>query len=232
MARGTRRGKPAAGGEGRGLHRRVRTARGRRPSSTRWLERQLNDPYVAAAKRHGYRSRAAFKLVELDERYSFLSRGARVVDLGAAPGGWSQVVVQRIGPTGAVLAVDCNPMDAVAGVPALVLDILEAGAGETIMAALDGPVDVVLSDMAAPATGNKTADHLRIVGLCERAADLACEVLAPGGSFVCKVLKGGAEAELLARLKRAFRQVRHAKPAASRPESAETYLVAMGFRGR
>ncbi len=231
MARKTRRGKRPAGGEGRELHRRVRTARGRRLSSTRWLERQLNDPYVAAAKRQGYRSRAAFKLIELDDRFHILRRGARVVDLGAAPGGWTQVAMERVGRQGAVLAVDCNPMDAIAGVEMLTLDILDAGTAEAIMAALDGPVDVVLSDMAAPATGNKSADHLRIIALCEAAADLACAILAPGGAFVCKVLKGGTEAELLARLKRCFAQVRHAKPAASRPESAESYLVASGFRG-
>jgi len=226
-----RRGK---GPGGRDLKVRVKTARRRKASSTRWLARQLNDPYVAAARRAGYRSRAAFKLAELDDRFHFLKPGARVVDLGAAPGGWTQVAVARTRAAlgaGAVLAVDLQDMDPVPGARFLKLDFTEPDADAAVRLALAGPVDVVLSDMAAAATGHKPTDHLRIVHLCELAYDLAATVLAPGGSFVAKVLQGGAEATLLRRLKRGFESVRHVKPPASRAESAETYLVAQGFRG-
>lgn len=220
---------------GRPLGRRLKTARGRTPSSQRWLNRQLRDPYVAAAKRAGYRSRAAWKLAELDERFHLLRPGARVVDLGAAPGGWTQVAVERVraGEPGGgfVLAVDILPMAPVPGAQLLELDFLAPDADETVRAALGGLADVVLSDMAAPATGHRQTDHLRIMALCEAALAFAEQVLKPGGAFVAKVLKGGTETELLARMKRLFADVRHAKPAASRKESAESYVVATGFRG-
>jgi len=208
----------------------VRTARGRTISSTRWLERQLNDPYVRSAKLAGWRSRAAYKLIELDERFGLLRPGLRVLDLGAAPGGWTQVAVQRC-PGGGILAVDLLPMDPVPGAELLQLDLREAGAPERVRAALNGPADLVLSDMAPPASGHKSTDHLRVVALVEEASELALDVLAPGGAFVAKVWQGGAESALLARLKRAFAQARHAKPKASRSESAEMYLIAQGFRG-
>jgi 23S rRNA (uridine2552-2'-O)-methyltransferase len=209
----------------------VRTARGRSASSTRWLERQLNDPYVRAAKLAGWRSRAAYKLIELDERFKLLRPGLRVLDLGAAPGGWTQVAAQRC-PGGRVLAVDLLAMDPVPGAGFLQLDLREAGAAARIQAALAGPADLVLSDMAPPASGHKATDHLRVVALVEAAAELALDVLAPDGAFVAKVWQGGTEGALLDRLKRAFAQARHAKPKASRAESAEMYLVAQGFRGR
>ncbi|MEK9722869.1 MAG: RlmE family RNA methyltransferase [Rhodospirillaceae bacterium] len=231
---GTRR--PRSPGKGRGarvvgrpLAERVKTAKGRKSSSTRWLKRQLNDPYVAGAQRLGYRSRAAFKLAELDDRFRFLTKGARVVDLGAAPGGWTQVSVERTG--GRVVGLDLLEMAAITGADLLQGDFLEDGAVERLLAALAGPADVVLSDMAAAATGHPATDHLRIMGLLEAATDFAAQVLAPGGSFVGKVLKGGTENDLLARLKRDFRSVRHAKPPASRDDSAESYVVATGFRG-
>jgi 23S rRNA (uridine2552-2'-O)-methyltransferase len=218
---------------------RVATAAKRRPSSTRWLERQLNDPYVAEAQRRGYRSRAAFKLLQLDERFGLLAPGRRVVDLGAAPGGWTQVAVAAVSPPGRpsgsraghVVAVDILPMDPVPGAVHLQRDFLGEGAPAAIVAALDGPADLVLSDMAAPATGHSRTDHLRIMALAEAAYHFAVEVLAPGGAFVAKVLQGGAERELLTQLKRDFAQVRHAKPPASRSDSAEVYVVATGFRG-
>ncbi len=212
------------------------SARGkRRQSSRRWLDRQHSDPYVKAAQKEGLRSRAAFKLRELDDRFDLLAPGRRVVDLGAAPGGWTQVAVARVRPedgAGAVVAVDLNPMDPVAGATVIEGDGLDPEVAARVGAALGGPADVVLSDMAAPATGHKATDHLRVVALCEAALDLAQEILAPGGAFVCKVLKGGTEAALLATVKRAFDTVKHAKPPASRDESAEVYLVAKGFRGR
>ena len=213
---------------------RLKKARGRKPSSSRWLQRQLNDPYVRAAREAGYRSRAAFKLAELDDRFGLLRPGARVVDLGAAPGGWSQVAVERVGAAagkGLVLAADVGAMEPLPGATALRLDALDADAAAAIRAALEGPADVVLSDMAAPATGHAPTDHLRVMALCEAALDIAEQILVPGGAFVAKVLKGGAERALLERLKRAFRRVKHAKPPASRSESAETYVVALGFRG-
>lgn len=226
---------PAPSGAGDPGAKRLKTAKGRKLSSSRWLTRQLRDPYVAAARSRGYRSRAAFKLKELDDRFHFLKAGSRVVDLGAAPGGWSQVVAERIKagrPGGGVLiAVDCTEMEAVSGARHLTLDFLSDDAVRRIRDALDGPADVVLSDMAAPATGHAQTDHLRIMALLEAAYDFARGVLRPGGVFVGKVLRGGTERDLLEALKREFRQVRHAKPPASRKDSAEIYVVATGFRG-
>jgi 23S rRNA (uridine2552-2'-O)-methyltransferase len=220
---------------GRGLHNRVKTAKGRKSSSKLWLERQLNDPYVAEAKARGYRSRAAFKLLELDGMFGLLKKGGRVVDLGAAPGGWSQVAVDAVGAGkgekgGQVVAIDIQGMDAVPGATVILLDFMDPAAPDRLKDALTGPADVVLSDMAAPATGHRQTDHLRIMGLCEAAFLFACEVLAPGGAFVAKVLKGGTENELLAHMKRRFAVVKHAKPPASRADSAESYVVATGFR--
>ncbi len=213
---------------------RVKTARQRSPSSSAWLARQLNDPYVAEAKRLGYRSRAAFKLIELDDRFHFLKRGSRVVDLGAAPGGWSQIAAERISAAsgkGRIVALDILAMEPVPGVTILHLDFLAPEAPSAIKAALSGPADVVLTDMAQPATGHAATDHVRIVALAEAAYDFAKEVLAPGGTFIAKVFQGGAEGELLTALKRDFASLRHAKPPASRAESAEVYVVAQGFRG-
>lgn len=215
---------------------RLKTAKGRTPSQQRWLRRQLNDPYVAAAREQGYRSRAAFKLAEIDERYHLLKRGMRVLDLGATPGGWSQVAAKKAGvgevASAAVLAVDINDMDALPGVTFLKQDFLEEGAEERIREALGGAPDAVLSDMAAPATGHRQTDHLRIMALCEAAAAFAMEILAPGGLFLCKVLQGGTERALLDELKRQFAVVRHVKPPASRADSAELYVLATGFRGQ
>ncbi len=210
---------------------RVKTAARRKPSSTEWLARQLNDPYVREAQRRGYRSRAAFKLMELDDRFHVLKPGARVVDLGAAPGGWAQVAAARIKATGRLVAVDVLEMAPIPGATVLQLDFLAPEAPAAIEAALAGPADVVLSDMAAPATGHGATDHVRIVALAEAAYEFARAVLAPGGSFVAKVYQGGAESSLLRRLKSDFASVRHAKPPASRAESAEVYVVAQGFRG-
>lgn len=212
---------------------RVKTAAKRSLSSTLWLERQLNDPYVAEAQKRGFRSRAAFKLMQLDEKFRLLGPGLRVVDLGAAPGGWTQIAVDRVKPEtagGQVIGLDILPMDPIAGATVFQADFLEETAAERLKAALGGPADVVLSDMAAPTTGHQQTDHLRITGLAEAAYDFAEEVLAPGGAFVCKLFQGGAEKALLDRLKRAFAVVRHAKPPASRADSSETYLVATGFR--
>lgn len=226
----------ASGREGgRSLKTRVKTARKRSLSSTLWLERQLNDPYVAQAKRDGYRSRAAYKLLEMDERFSLFRPGQRIVDLGAAPGGWSQIAARKTGAAqgkGRVVAIDLLEMEGVPGVEFTVMDFNDADAPERIEAMLGGPADGVMSDMAANATGHKQTDHLKIVALAELAADFAREVLAPGGFFVAKVLQGGTEHTLLAALKRDFAQVRHVKPAASRPDSAELYVLATGFRGR
>jgi 23S rRNA (uridine2552-2'-O)-methyltransferase len=220
---------------GRRLKVRVRTAKRRGASSTRWLERQLNDPYVASAKAEGYRARSAYKLIEIDDRFHLLSPGRRVVDLGAAPGGWSQVAAARVKSTAAhplVVAVDYLDMDPIPGVIVLKQDFLDADAPAAIRAALDGQLaDVVLSDMAAPTTGHRQTDHLRTIALCEAAADFAVTVLKPGGSFVAKVFQGGTEGELLANLKKNFRSVSHVKPPASRAQSVELYLVARDFRG-
>jgi len=220
---------------GRGLHNRVKTAKGRKTSSKMWLERQLNDPYVAEAKARGYRSRAAFKILELDSMFGLLKKGGRVIDLGAAPGGWTQVAVDVVGAGkgpkgGQVVAIDIQGMDPVQGATVILQDFMDPDAPDRIKEALTGPADLVLSDMAAPATGHRQTDHLRIMGLCEAAFDFACEVLAPGGGFVAKVLKGGTENELLAHMKRRFAVVKHAKPPASRADSAESYVVATGFR--
>jgi 23S rRNA (uridine2552-2'-O)-methyltransferase len=213
---------------------RLRTAKGRKLASTRWLQRQLNDPYVEEAKRRGYRSRAAFKLAEIDDKHHLLRPGMTVVDLGAAPGGWSQIAAQRIklmAGKGRVIAVDIGEMEPIAGVEQLRLDMTDADAPESIRAVLGGKLaDVVLSDMHAPATGHKATDHLRIMSLVEAALDLAEEILAPGGSFLAKVLQGGASRDLVARLNRSFAKVRHVKPKASRAESAEMYVLATGFR--
>jgi len=215
---------------GRPLAVRVKTARRRKPSSTEWLQRQLNDPFVAEARRLGYRSRAAFKLIQLDDRFHLLAPGRRVVDLGCAPGGWTQVAVQRVGRRGSVVGIDLNPTDPVAGATVLQGDFRDPDAADQVREALGGPADLVLSDMAAPATGHAATDHLRVVALAEDAFAFAATILKPGGGFVAKVLQGGTEGTLLATLKRAFAEVRHAKPAASRAESAETYVVAKGFR--
>ena len=214
----------------RSLRVRVRS-KGLKASSTRWLSRQLNDPYVAEAKAKGYRSRAAFKLIELDDKFHLLKPGARVLDLGAAPGGWSQVALARVGAKGRVLSVDILDIDPMAGVEAMKLDLMSAEASAAIRAALAGPADIVLSDMASPTTGHRATDHLRTTALFETALALAEEVLKPAGAFVGKVFQGGAAPELLLRLKKSFRDVRHVKPPASRAESVELYLVAMGFRG-
>ncbi len=229
----------AAGGSGReggrGLKTRVRTARKRSLSSTLWLERQLNDPYVAQAKREGYRSRAAYKLIEMAERHNFLRPGMRVVDLGAAPGGWSQVAARAVKSAegkGRVIATDLLELDPVEGVEFETMDFHDPAAPERLRAKLGGLADGVMSDMAANATGHRQTDHLRIVGLAELAADFAASTLAPGGFFLAKVLQGGSEGELLARLKRDFATVRHLKPKASRADSAELYVLATGFRGR
>ena len=211
---------------------RVRSARRRKPSSTEWLSRQLNDPYVAEARRRGYRSRAAFKLIELDDRFHLLRRGHRIVDLGCAPGGWMQVAVERVGARGLVLGVDLGETAALAGASILRADIHDPATAAAIERALGGRADIVLSDMAPAATGHAATDHLRIVALAEAAFAVAEEILEPGGSFVAKVFQGGAEGALLARLKRAFSELRHAKPPASRAKSAETYVVAKGFRRR
>ncbi len=220
---------------GRSLKTRVKTARKRSLSSTLWLQRQLNDPYVAQAKRDGYRSRAAYKIIEMDERFHLFRPGGRIIDLGAAPGGWSQVAAQRVKAKdgrGKVVGVDLLEMEAIAGVDFAVKDFNDPDAPDLIRAMLGGAADGVMSDMAANATGHRQTDHLRIVALAELAAEFAMEVLAPGGFFVAKVLQGGTEGQLLTRLKRDFAAVRHVKPAASRADSAELYVLASGFRGR
>ena len=228
------RSRESSGGTRR-LAVRLRTAKGRKLASTRWLTRQLNDPYVEEAKRRGYRSRAAFKLSEIDDKYHLLTPGMSVVDLGAAPGGWSQVAAQRIKVMtgkGTVIAVDVVEMEPIWGVTALKLDLTDPDAAERIDDALNGKkADLVMSDMHAPATGHKQTDHLRIMGLVEAALDVAEDVLAPGGTFLAKVLQGGAGKELVARLNSSFAKVRHVKPKASRTESAEMYMLATGFRG-
>lgn len=235
MADSSGGGRKAGGSGRRALKVRVRTAKRRRASSTRWLERQLNDPYVARAKAEGYRSRSAYKLIELDQKYGLLAPGRRVVDLGAAPGGWSQVAARAVGATAEkplVVAIDYLDMDPIPGVTFLKRDFLDEDAPDAIRAGLGGPADLVMSDMAAPTTGHRQTDHLRTIALCEAAADFALSVLKPGGDFVAKVFRGGTEGELLATLKRNFATVHHVKPPSSRSESVELYLVAKGFRGR
>jgi 23S rRNA (uridine2552-2'-O)-methyltransferase len=210
---------------------RLRTAKRRSASSARWLTRQINDPYVAKARAAGYRSRAAFKLAELDDRFGLLGGASRVVDLGVAPGGWSQVVRER-SPRARVVGIDLLPTEPLEGVALLELDFMDDSAPRQLLAALEGPPDLVLSDMAANTVGHKQTDHLRTMGLVEAAADFAIETLAPRGAFVAKVLAGGTDSALLALLKRHFASVKHAKPPASRKESSEWYVIAQGFKGR
>ena len=240
MARSRRGGGSGAsaggGGGARELKQRVRTARGRKTSSTLWLQRQLNDPYVAAARRDGYRSRAAYKLAEIDEKYHILKPGYRVVDLGAAPGGWTQIAVKRTGVEtnrgGHVIGIDLLPIETIPGATLLEGDFMADDAPDRLKAEMGGPADVVMSDMAASATGHKATDHLRIMHLCELALEFAIEVLKPGGSFLAKVLQGGAEKDLMDMLRTNFKVVRHVKPKASRADSAEMYVLATGFKGR
>jgi 23S rRNA (uridine2552-2'-O)-methyltransferase len=216
------------------LKQRLKTARKRSLSSQKWLERQLNDPYVARARREGYRSRAAYKLLEIDDKHRLLRPGQRVVDLGAAPGGWSQIAARRVGSPdgrGRVVGIDLLPIDPMPGVEFVELDFLDESAPGRLTELLGGPADVVMSDMAANTTGHKKTDHLRIMGLAEAAAQFAREILAPGGAFVAKVFQGGTENQLLADLKRDFATVRHVKPQASRADSSELYVLATGFRG-
>ena len=223
----------------RDLRVKVKTARGRKLSSTLWLERQLNDPYVKRAQVDGYRGRAAYKILELDDKFRFLVPGARVVDLGCAPGGWCQVAVQRINvlgtrqgkKVGTILGVDLQEVESIPGAEIHVLDFMEDDADAKVKAWLNGPADVVMSDMAAASSGHKQTDHLRIIALCEAAAYFAFDVLTPGGTFVAKVLAGGAEGELQALLKQKFTKVINMKPPASRSSSSEKFVVATGFRG-
>lgn len=239
MAKGTGKGKAGIGaGDQRGdraMKVRVKSKAKRAVSSRRWLERQLNDPYVAAAQKAGYRSRAAFKLAEINDKHAFLKPGHVVVDLGAAPGGWTQVLVDKVKSVegrGQVVAIDILEMEAIAGAEILHLDFMEPSAPDRLKVLLrDGGADAVLSDMAASTTGHARTDHLQIMGLAEAAADFAIEVLKPGGTFLCKVFQGGTERALLDLLKRQFKTVRHVKPPASRKESSELYVLATGFRG-
>ena len=221
---------------GRALKTRVKMTRKRTPASARWLERQLNDPYVARARREGYRSRAAYKLLEIDERAHILKPGQKIVDLGAAPGGWSQIAAPIVGSTSEnplIVGIDFLEMDNIDGVVFLKKDFTDDDAPDALIAALGGHLpDIVMSDMAAPTTGHRATDHLRIMNLVELAAHFAVDVLAPGGTFIAKVFQGGTEHELLAMLKQHFATTLHAKPKASRQGSAETYLIARGFKGR
>jgi len=217
------------------LHVTVKTGGRRKLSSKLWLERQLNDPYVAQARREGLRSRAAYKLIEIDDKYHFLKPGMSVVDLGAAPGGWSQIAAKRVGAAdrrGKVVAIDLLEMPEIPGVSFAQLDFLKEDAPDRLLKMIGGRADVVLSDMAANTTGHRKTDQLRILGLVEGAAAFASDVLNPGGTFVAKVFQSGADAELLAQLKRDFASVRHVKPASSRQDSSERYVLAMGFRGQ
>jgi 23S rRNA (uridine2552-2'-O)-methyltransferase len=217
-----------------GLKTRVYTAKNRKISSTRWLQRQLNDPYVLKAKKEGYRSRATYKLLEIDDRFKLLKPGHRIVDLGCAPGGWAQIAAKRVQSEegkGKVVGIDLLDVEPIAGVTLEVMDFLDDTAPERLKVLMDGPVDGVLSDMAANTTGHKKTDQLRIIGLIEMAADFAMEVTAPGGYFLAKVFQGGTESELMQRLKQNYTQVKHVKPQASRADSAEIYLLATGFRG-
>jgi 23S rRNA (uridine2552-2'-O)-methyltransferase len=216
------------------LHVTVKSGGKRKLSSKLWLERQLNDPYVAQAKREGYRSRAAYKLIEIDDKYHFLKPGITVVDLGAAPGGWSQIAAKRVGAAsgkGRVAAIDLLEMPGIVGVSFAQLDFLADDAPDRLIAMMDGRADVVLSDMAANTTGHRKTDQLRMIGLVEAAAAFAAEVLKPGGTFLAKTFQSGADAELMTQLKRDFASVRHVKPASSRKDSSERYVLAMGFRG-
>jgi 23S rRNA (uridine2552-2'-O)-methyltransferase len=222
--------KPGGAREG-SLKVRVKTSRKRTISSTLWLQRQLNDPYVLRAKKEGLRSRAAYKLIEMDERYHLLKTGQKILDLGAAPGGWSQYAVKKVGPKGRVIGIDLLDIDPIAGVEFTIMDFLDEDAPDRLKAMLGGLADGVMSDMAANTTGHKKTDHLKIIGLAELAIHFATEVLAPGGFFVAKVFQGGTEGDLLTLLKRDFKTVRHVKPEASRAGSAELYVLATGFRG-
>ena len=213
-----------------GLRTRVKTAKGRKVGSTRWLERQLNDPYVKRAKAEGYRSRAAYKLIELDERFGFLKGAKRIVDLGIAPGGWTQVARQRL-PQAVIVGIDLLPTDPIEGVEILLLDFMDDSAPGRLREALGGPADLILSDMAANTVGHPQTDHLRTMSLVETGLGFAVEMLKPGGAFVAKVLAGGADSGLVAELKRRFATVKHAKPPASRKGSSEWYVVAQGFKG-
>ena len=215
---------------GRGSRQRVRTARNRSASSTRWLERQLNDPYVRRAKAENYRSRAAYKLLELDERFGFLKGAATVVDLGIAPGGWSQVLRRR-SPKAEVVGIDLLPTDPIEGVEILQMDFMDESAPDKLKAVLGGPADLVLSDMAANTVGHPQTDHLRTMALVEAGLQFAKEVLRPGGAYIAKVLAGGADNQLVAEMKRHFTTVKHAKPPASRKGSSEWYVIAQGFKG-
>ena len=222
---------PSGGSEaGRGKPERLKTAKQRTASQQAWLERQLNDPFAARARAHGYRSRAAYKLSEIDDRFHLLKPGARVIDLGMAPGGWAQVVRQRC-PRAQLVGIDLLPVDPIDGVEILQMDFMDEAAPGLLAAALGGPADLVLSDMAANTVGHARTDHLRTMALVEAAAAFAGEVLRPGGAFVAKVLAGGADATMVAELKRAFATVKHAKPPASRKESSEWYVIAQGFKG-
>ncbi len=232
-------GKNTSGRGQRDLKVKVKTARGRTNSSTRWLQRQLNDPYVARAQAEGYRGRAAFKIMELDDKLNFLVPGARVVDLGCAPGGWMQVAVPRVNalgedpkkPVGRILGVDLQEVDSLSGAEIHVLDFMAEGADDQVKEWLGGKADVVMSDMAASSSGHKQTDHLRIISLCETAAYFAFDVLEEGGTFVAKVLAGGAEGDLQKLLKNKFTKVMNVKPPSSRSDSSEKFVVAMGFRG-
>lgn len=232
-------GKNTSGRGQRDLKVKVKTARGRKLSSTRWLQRQLNDPYVRRAQAEGYRGRAAYKIMELDDKFRFLVPGARVVDLGCAPGGWSQVAVKRINALGersgkaigTILGIDLQEIEPLAGAEFHQLDFMDEGADEQVKAWLGGNADVVMSDMAAASSGHKQTDHLRIMSLCETAAYFSFDVLEEGGTFVAKVLAGGAEGELQKLLKQKFTKVANVKPPASRSDSSEKFVVAMGFRG-
>lgn len=229
------KGRNSRGGTARMKFERVKTARRRKSSSTAWLKRQLNDPYVTEAKRRGFRSRAAFKILDLNEKFKFLKPGSRIVDLGAAPGGWSQAAAEIVfkgNAKGKIIAIDISEMEPLPGVEILHLDFTDDKAPIALKKALGGEADVVMSDMAAPATGHTGTDHLRIIGLCETALEFAREVLSKGGVFIAKVLQGGTEGELLQNLKRDFKTVRHVKPASSRQDSAEMYVVGIGFKGR
>lgn len=232
-------GKNTSGRGQRDLTVKVKTAKGRKLSSTRWLQRQLNDPYVKRAQAEGYRGRAAYKIMELDDKYGFLKPGARVVDLGCAPGGWCQVAVPRVNalgevpgqPKGRILGIDLQDIEPIPGCELHQLDFMEDGADDKVKAWLGGRADVVMSDMAAASSGHKQTDHLRIIALCEAAAYLAFDVLEKGGTFVSKVLAGGAEGELQKLLKQRFDKVANVKPPASRADSSEKFVVAIGFRG-
>ncbi len=220
------------GSSGRGeIRAKIKDRKDRTVSSKRWLERQINDPYVHAAKAKGYRSRAAFKIIELDAQFHFLKKGARVLDLGAAPGGWSQIAAERVGAKGQVVATDILEMEPLDGVTFIHADLLARGTPELLVAALGGPADVVLTDMAAPTTGHRPTDHLRTTALLEAALDMADETLRPGGIFIGKAFQGGAAGDLIQRLRKSFASVKHVKPPASRAQSVELYLVATGFRG-